>query len=123
MGGQGGKLGLETTSVQERIEGREVLSEVGTSRVGLEPVGRGEETGPSEVGGNKRNVCLTSVETVGTRDGLRGSTPGEEKDPAVLRNDEFGSSQDGHHTDTDQRDHTNYRSGSRSRTMWGYSCL
>ena len=32
VGVQGGKLGLETTSVQEGIEGREVFSEVGTSR-------------------------------------------------------------------------------------------
>jgi hypothetical protein len=40
--------------------------------MGLETVGRGEETGPIEVGGDEGNVCLTPTVTGHTRTGEGG---------------------------------------------------
>ena len=40
--------------------------------IGLETVGRGEETGPIEVGGDEGNVCLTPTVTGHTRTGEGG---------------------------------------------------
>ncbi len=48
----------------------------GKGGVGLEPVVRGDEAGPSEVGGGEGNVVLTTAEAELVRVGVGDSTPG-----------------------------------------------